>query len=51
MSAVWSLSGAKQTWRGQPISVAFDPEQTLSAMQHQLEEELTFARASYRIQP
>jgi hypothetical protein len=25
MSAVRSLSGSKQTWRGQPISVAFDP--------------------------
>jgi hypothetical protein len=28
MSAVWSLSGGKQTWVGPPILVAIDPSAT-----------------------
>ena len=31
MSAVWSLSRGKRTWRGQPISVEIDPTETLAA--------------------
>src|SRR5216683_7739070 len=30
MSAQWSLSGAKRTWRGQSISVAIEPSETLA---------------------
>jgi hypothetical protein len=28
MSAPWSLTGGKRTWRGQPNSVENDPQQT-----------------------